>query len=42
MSGRRFEWSNSPHVRRFDAWKLLDPLDVEMDEAPGWFMDRLL
>ena len=28
--------------RRFDAWELLDPLDVEeMDEAPGWFMDRL-
>ena len=41
MSGRRFEWSDSPHVRRFDAWELLAPLDVEMDEAPGWFMDRL-
>ena len=41
MSGRRFEWSDSPHVRRFDAWELLAPLDVEMDEAPGCFMDRL-
>lgn len=41
MSGRRFELSSSPHAS-FDAWKLLDPLDVEeMDQAPGWFMDRL-
>ena len=40
MSGRRFEWSNSPHAS-FDAWELLDALDVdEMDEAPGWFMNN--